>query len=103
MRTVQIGLERRRIDAEQQLAFFHVTSFAEGALQDDASDTGAYLRNTRRGNAPAQFAADRQRPRFDGFHANAGQWRLFFGDRGFVARAQRQRQCHKAEPGKQIV
>ncbi len=100
---IEIRLERCRIDPEQHLALFHVAALAKGPLQHHAGDAGTHLGHARRGNAPGQFAADRQRSGFDGFDANAGQWRLFFGDRSLVARAQRQRQCNQAEPGKQFL
>ncbi|MNP13620.1 hypothetical protein D3C76_1059080 [compost metagenome] len=100
---VQVGLERRRVDAEQHIALFHVAAFAKGPLQHHAGHAGTDFGNARRGNPPAQFAADRQRAGFDGFDAHGGWRRLFFGVRGAVARAQRQRQCDQAEPGKQIL
>ncbi|MCY1311793.1 hypothetical protein D9M70_621420 [compost metagenome] len=96
---VQVSLERCRVDAEQYIAFFHVGAFVESPLQDDARHPRAHFGDARCGNSSAQFAADRQRPGFDGFDANTGQWRLFFGCRSLVARAQRQCQCDQAEPG----
>ncbi|MNZ70153.1 hypothetical protein D3C78_884780 [compost metagenome] len=59
--TVQVGLERCRVDAKQHLALFHIAAFAEGALQNHTGDPGAHFGDTRSGNPPAQFAADRQR------------------------------------------
>ncbi|MNL16898.1 hypothetical protein D3C87_1379620 [compost metagenome] len=100
---VQVSLERRRVDAEQHIALFHVTAFTEGALQDHARHAGTHFGHARCGNPPAQFAADGQWPRFDGLDANRGQRRLFLGVRGLVTRAQCQRQCNQAEPGKQIL
>ncbi|MNV18889.1 hypothetical protein D3C71_1097290 [compost metagenome] len=100
---VQVSLERRRVDAEQHFALFHVTAFTEGALQDNASHPGTHFGHARCGNPPAQFTADGQWPRFDGLDANRGQRRLFLGIRGLVTRAQCQRQCNQAEPGKQIL
>ncbi|MNE71503.1 hypothetical protein D3C80_1673830 [compost metagenome] len=100
---VQVGLERRRVDAEQHIAFFHVAAFAKGSLQHHTGHTGTDFGNARRGNPPAQFAADGQRASLDGFDPDGGRRCLFFGVRGAVACAQRRRQCHKAEPGKQIL
>lgn len=59
---VQVSLERCRVDAKQHVALFHVAAFTEGPLQHHAGHPGADFGDARRGNAPAQFAADRQWP-----------------------------------------
>lgn len=77
--TVQVGLERGRIDAKEDFALLDVTTLAEGALQYHALDTGSHLRATRGGDALAELTVNRQGLALNGFDAYAGQGcRLFF-------------------------
>ena len=54
-----------------------------------------------RGDAAAEFAADRQGMRFDRLDAHRDRWRLILCLRGRITGAQRQRHRDQAEPGQQ--
>lgn len=100
---VEVSLERRRVDAEQHIALFHVTAFAEGALQDHTGYPCPHFGDTWRGDAAAEFAADRQGMRFDRLDAHRGRWRLILCLRGRITAAQCQRHRDQAEPGQQFI
>ncbi|MNQ59629.1 hypothetical protein D3C85_738840 [compost metagenome] len=76
---VVIGLERRRVDAEQDIALFHVAAFAKHLLQHHAGHPCADFGNARGENATIELGADGQGLHLDGFHGDLDLRRLLLG------------------------
>lgn len=98
---LDLGLERARVDLEQQVAFLHQCAFMEGHAVDVARHPRAQLHRLRGLQAAGEFVPLVQRL-FDDFgDADLGRRHALGGFRGLAAGAQDQygRECEGVAPG----
>ncbi|MNH09964.1 hypothetical protein D3C79_694270 [compost metagenome] len=85
---VEVGLERRRVDAKQHIALFDVAAFTVHALEHHACDPRTHLGGPWGQDAAIELGGDRQRLDAHGLDLDCAWRGLFFGRRFIVAGAQ---------------
>jgi hypothetical protein len=86
--TGQGGLERCRVDLEQQVAGLDVGAFLEGAFEHDAGDPSAYFGDPYRLDTAWQLGDHGERLGLDGQHVDLARWRLTPSLLAFIAAGQ---------------
>ncbi|MNZ36049.1 hypothetical protein D3C78_534600 [compost metagenome] len=87
---VIVGLERSRVDFEQDIALFDIAAFTVHPLEHDPGHAGTDFGSSRGENAAIELSADGQRLDGYGFDTDAAGRRFFFIDGAVIAGAQRQ-------------